>query len=197
MNIKIGGHKVDVRLYDQFDSCVDNVGTCIPMSNLINVVKRYDSDKLHAQCSIETLLHEVLHFIDFVYCGYVFEEEVIKSVSKYLFQIFNDNDLFNFPDEVKLVGFDYWVRYGHEFAGDINKTYVDVNQISQTISVGSKDTMCDDYVQTGLLIGILIMLNNDFVDSDVFRDGIHTFAQGLFQVMKDNKKFRKLFRWGQ
>jgi len=197
MRLKIGGHNVKVKIYNQFDSCVNNVGTCAPAKGIINVVKNYDGDKMCKQGFAEALLHEVCHFIDYVYCGYIFEEEVIESASKYLLYVFNKNDLFNFPESVDVMGFDYWIRYNYKFKGDTGKIHIDVNYVTHDISMSDNNDMCDNYTKLGVIVSVLKILNNEYIKSDIFEDNIPTFAQGIFQVMIDNKKFRKLFKWGE
>jgi len=197
MKIKIGGHRVKVKIYEHFATCVSNIGTCDPGSNTINLTKTYDQYKLCEDKYIETLLHEVLHFVDYVYCDYVMEECDIKNISKYLFYVFNRNDLFNLPTKVDIVGFNYNIKYSHKFLSNTEGTYVSFSTVDQTISINNTDNMCDDYIKVGLLVGVLKILYTEFIDSKVFLDVIPAFAQGVFQVISDNKKLRKMFKWGK
>jgi len=199
--IKIGGHVVDIYLFDKFDSISDEVGLCSPAHNSIKIAMSFDGDKLHDQIILENLLHEVLHFIDYVYCGYVLEEDIIKNLAKYLLYIFNKNDILNYPDSIDFLGYNYEVKYNCNFTETTKILAINANRLTQTISTGPDivdgEQASDGYKITRLFISILNVLNGEYMENDDFNKIITTFAQGLYQVLVDNKTFYNMFKWGK
>jgi len=199
--IKIGGHVVDIYLLDKFDNVGAEIGLCIPPTNTIKLSKTYMGDKLHEQALLDSLIHEVCHFIDFVYCGYVLEEDVIKNLAKYLIYVFNKNDILNFPDTIDFMGYIYEVEYNCNFSESLENIAINTNRLTQVISVGSKNVnneiACDNYIIVNIIIGILSIINREYIEDEVFVKSLNTFAQGLYQVLIDNKTFYNMFKWGK
>lgn len=184
--VKVGGHSVSIIMVDKFDSELD--GLCIPQSNVIKIKKG-----LHSDAVIETLLHEVLHFTDYVYSGYQLSEDTVKVGAKYLFYIFNHNDIFSLPDSIDLLGFRYTVVYNFKFTDSIEQLAYNVDDVEQVIRVGSND-MCNEYVITLLIRCILVHINNNY--NIEFGDTVSGISQGIYQVFTDNSNFYNLFKWG-
>jgi len=199
--IKIGGHVVDIHSFDNFGSLSDEIGLCSPAKNSIKISRSYIGNKLHEQTILESLLHEVLHFIDYVYCGYVLEEVVIKNLAKYLLYIFNKNNIFNFPDTIDFMGYEYEINYDFSFTETTKPIAIDVNRITQTITMGPDmvdgEFNCDGYKVTRLILGVLNVINGEYIEDDDLTDNVSTFAQGLYQVLIDNKTFYNMFKWGK
>ena len=200
-NIKIGGHKVKIEMFDSFGSISDEIGLCIPSSNTIKISKSFNGDAIHNDVICESILHEVLHFIDYVYCGYNLEEETIRSLGKFLYHVFNNSDILNFTKTVDILGFKYKIKYNCRFDETVKKIAVDANRITQVISVIGKESVngeiCDEYIITRLLVGILGAINAEYIDSEELSDRLDSFAQGVYQVLVDNKGFKDLFKWGK
>ena len=185
--VKVGGHRVDIEYVDKFDTDID--GLCTPQYNNIKVKRDLSGEAL-----IETLLHELLHFIDYVYAGYTLEEETVKIGTKYLFYIFNANDLFNLPDRIDILGFHYDVLYDYKFTNSVESLAYSIDHIKQVIRIDSSD-MCKEYIVIMLLRSILIQLDNIY--NVGFDDSSQHLAQGFYQLFIDNKSIYNLFKWGK
>ena len=199
--IKIGGHVVDVHSFDKFNLNSDEVGLCSPVAGSIKIARSHDGNKLHEQLILENLLHEVLHFVDYVYCGYILEEDVIKNLAKYLLYVFNKNDLLNFPNIIDFMGYNYEVNYDCDFTETTKIIAININRITQVITLGANivdgEHTCDGYKMTRLILGVIDVLNKEYIEDDNLTGSISTLSQGLYQVLTDNKTFYNMFKWGK
>jgi len=193
--VRIGGIVYDIELKDLDRNITKTEGLCKnPMAKI--VINRNNGD----QSLLEIFIHELLHAIDFVYCGDIQNECVTEKFTNAFFQVIRDNvDLFNFdiPDEVRISGFKYNVLYPTNFEDVIfNKNsqessvvYIDDNE--QVIALSNKILGYDlspDIISTNLIYAVILgILERYSISEEEFNTELYLtqFSNGIYQVFGD------------
>ena len=123
--IKIGGLDYKIVFRERFkDGNSDYIGLCVnPMTTIYisKCDKEYQFDRTKI---IQTLLHEIIHAIDNVYCNNSFQEDNVKNdmtdLEHLWFSVLADNDLYiskkdKFPDYVRILGQTYKIICNYNF----------------------------------------------------------------------------------
>jgi hypothetical protein len=119
--IKIGGVNYRIIFPYTFECSTSNAGI---FDNEIGEIRIVGSDRdkpAPVERVHETLLHEVLHGIDRVYCGGALPHDTIYKLSMGWHQVFRDNDLLmhsdslQVPKTIKIMGMEYKIKYPFGF----------------------------------------------------------------------------------
>jgi len=145
---------------------------------------------------IETFIHEVIHAVDFIYCGAVLEEDSVNLLAKAWLQVLRDNVLGlcdeKMPKKIKVGGFIYDVVFPYFFRDATGITASQVSQDQLTIWVADRDGP-DEYNLDFIKLNVVLMVLA-CIDFMYFNGGLEcgdsnlkSLAAGIHQVFKDNK----------
>lgn len=151
---------------------------------------------------VETLLHEVVHAIDTVYCGNVMLEDEVSVISSWLYMILRDNELNikkdKLPETVRIGGMEYNVL-PYTFNDDCSSACT-VEHETLKFLIGEHDSNGNPY-HDGLKMSNFVYLvvcciceastiPRGFTHGAKMDNGVEsqqTFANGLYQVLKDSE----------
>jgi hypothetical protein len=92
--IKIGGHKVKIIIVDKLKNDIADCGMCQVAANKIWIATHTPDDEIiPLEIQVETLLHEILHFLS-IQGGFGVQEKIVTSFASGLYQVIKDNKLF-------------------------------------------------------------------------------------------------------
>jgi len=92
--IKVGGHVYRIVFPYRFKERTDILGQADHDLNEIRLTDKDGLDNKRVVSSVEeSLIHEVLHCVDWVYNSGKLEEDVIKRLSQGLYQVFKENKI--------------------------------------------------------------------------------------------------------
>ncbi len=150
---------------------------------------------------IETLVHEIIHGIDHVYCGSILLEDEVFVLSQWIYQIIRDNDLnvakAKLPETIKIGAFDYNViTYSFD---DESTSACTVEHETQRFLISNRDCSGNDYHSGVKMTNFIYLVTcciceasnvpRGFAYGEKLGNGIsnhQAFAAGLFQVFVDN-----------
>jgi hypothetical protein len=158
------------------------------------------------QVVLEIFLHEMLHAVDFCYCGDVLNEGEIEIFTRALYQILADNKLNlksnGLPETVRICGATFTVTdaYKYEEIGEVSSH---VNFEAYQIFVGKEMNgvkLSDQFIKLTFMYTLIqSMLYKYMSDKDLenLRDKLKTrsLASGLYQVIKDNNIEELFDKW--
>ena len=150
---------------------------------------------------IETLLHEIIHAIDHVYCGNILLEDEVFVMSNWLYQIVKENDLkiakSKLPENIKIGAFDYKVLT-YRFQDDTNSACT-VEHETQKFLVSDRDANGNDYAPGIKMTNFIYLITccicemstipRGFTYGEKIGNGVtnhQAFAAGIYQVFCDN-----------
>lgn len=91
--LKIGGHRVKIEknhLFTEIDHCL---GMSLTLEDKILLSQKEQSISLSESAKAVNFLHEIFHWVDFVYLGRKLTEEEVKTLAEGFFQVLRDNSL--------------------------------------------------------------------------------------------------------
>ena len=91
--LKIGGHKVEIErnhVFREVDHCI---GMSLTLEDKILLSQKEQNILLSESAEAVNFLHEIFHWVDFVYLGKKFSEDEVKVLAEGFFQVLRDNDL--------------------------------------------------------------------------------------------------------
>ncbi len=146
---------------------------------------------------VQTLLHEILHGIDAIYCGTILEESTIGMLASAWFQILIDNDfkfdIDNIPKKVKVCGITYTVISPYTFTELGTTAGIDNPNATIRLSVGINGTkFCTEFVFVNLIGSIISAILSSYSIDMEDREGIgdtkviNTLANGLYQIFTES-----------
>lgn len=190
--IKVGGIDYKIIILDKFkDDDMSAWGYHCKSDAEILLLSNYDNEPISITSQIHTLLHEIIHAIDSIYCKYVFTEDQVEKLTDILYQIFADNDLYigehKLPKYIKILGKKFKIIKEYKFEDWNNSDPRVLLSVSETNIKCSKCKSCDT-IKSDMLETILKYLCNiHFNKEEQENIDIHTFSSGVYQVIKDNK----------
>ena len=203
--VRIGGFIYDVIYPHVFIEEFDYTGSCsyyaqeLKISGVGNSVERSDYS------IVSTFLHELVHAIDYVYCGNCLEERSVEKLETLLFSIIRSNPLLfseDTPKRVDILGNRYEVLYPHVFEdAEGNLSIIDMSRGVIMI----KDSIDSIVVKKPIItVALLFSIFCSGEIKNILGDGeeypftskkLKSFCNGLYQVIIDNnieELFRKL-----
>lgn len=192
--LKVGGMVYKIIFPYTFTANQDCAGLHNGETAVIRVANKCPTDII-----LETLLHELLHAIDTVYCNSLLEEDYININSKAWFQVLKENNLYlledKMPKRIKVGGFYYDINFPYFFEEFEN------NLAGQTANFDLKIRINNDsdgekndsrFVKVCLIFCIQNAICNLVFSSEKEEKSIEvfkskSFAYGLYQVLVDNK----------
>ena len=91
--LKIGGHRVEVEknhLFREIDNCL---GMSLTLEDKILLSSQEQGLLLSESAGAVNFLHEIFHWVDFVYLGRKLTEDEVRVLAEGFFQILRDNNL--------------------------------------------------------------------------------------------------------
>jgi hypothetical protein len=160
----------------------------------------------------ETLIHELTHAVDYVYCDGILTEDEVTKISGFWLQVFLDNNLYmkmdyKLPNVVRIGGLPYKVLYPYRFREKDNVCSISAHeQLSFRIGkMNPRDGQLysPDYVKESLIYMIMSVIvslmrvelgtksNNGDTKTDSDHDTyngatLSHISQGLYQIFVDN-----------
>ena len=147
---------------------------------------------------LETFLHEIVHAIDNIYLGSVFEEDDVAIIGIALLQVIRDNNI-NFatntiPKKVKVGAFDYTVLYPYEYLDttDLDASHDEVSLAFRIAEQDNKDVVKLYFV----LLVIQAMFTTYCVNKKITEcyELCFSFTTGVLSVFRDNPNLEKLIK---
>lgn len=206
--LTVGGLIYDISYPHEFEDGQDLLGLHSGTGGWIRIGNRKARSEgiRNKQAIMEVFVHEVLHAIDFIYCGDVLSEQEIETLTRALFQVLSDNDLCletnDMPEVVRICGVNFIITddYKYKDTGD-STSHVDFDTYS--IYIG-KDLngmpFSDQFKKITFMYTLVHSMLYMYMSSkaiEVLRDKlqIRSLSNGLYQVLRDNK-FEELFeKW--
>jgi hypothetical protein len=165
--------------------------------SVIKISDREDDTDMHVLCLAETLLHEIIHAVDFVFCGQGMEEVFVEKMSEHLLQTILDNDLDFYdnkiiPKKLKVGGYIYSIKYQHIFEDTRESLSSSINKTNLTVYLADSENhkkFSNRFVKLNLFYVMLccILRLRSFTAEEVSSINLKTFAAALFEVFVDNK----------
>lgn len=190
--ILIGGITYDIKLVKRFkEDLGEPWGFCNNRGALIELLEFYNGIRFSDSSILNTLLHELLHAIEYVYCDKVSKEQVIVILTEIIYQLLSDNNFYigedKFPKSIKILGTRFKIIKNHDFGlNNINtSTCVSVN--TNLIKIVSKKHTSSIDIITANLLEVCIQYEASIFLEDVEKINIPGFAAGLYQVLKSTK----------
>lgn len=93
-SLKIGGHGVKIEknhLFKEIDHCL---GMSLTLEDKILLSSQEQGIPLSESAGTVNYLHEIIHWVDFVYLGRKLSEDEVKILAEGFFQVLRDNNLF-------------------------------------------------------------------------------------------------------
>lgn len=192
--VKVGGLTYKIQMKDLNRDVARTAGNCKDACGSIVINKNNDF-----QIVVNTIIHELVHAIDFVYCGCSMSENTVEILSNSIYQVIVDNDDFlngNIPDYLNICGFKYKIEFPDDFQDlfceDDNEfvlAYCDIENIKIYLSekiVGldlSKDIIVSNlvYAVMNAIIDRYNIKKEDF-NSEIY---LSQFCFGLQQVFSE------------
>jgi len=191
--IKVGGIEYKVVFPYETETNEDVLGLHVPHVAELRVV-----DKIYGQslkwCKIhETLLHELFHALEDVYCTENILHTSVTKLSTGLYQVLRDNE-FNiqkfkdFPRKAKIAGHVYDVVPDCEFEDEVENPYFDVK--NQTTKLFFSDMKASPSFKASCFCSAVfyalcsVYMGED--EDEVLRNNIKNLGRGIYQVLKDN-----------
>ena len=202
--IKVGGLIYTILYPHVFIDQPTYVGLHNGVASKIRIANTYQEYKRENQIMIETYLHELLHAVDFVYCGDTIDENILAVCARAWLQVLQDNELFlhsdKIPKKVKIGCFIYKVKYPHSSV-ESNKTVVaSTSNDKLIISLDNNDgaeAFSPQFLKVALVNGISSAItciyfnnsenSNNGENEDILKLKRTNFSHGLYQVLVDNK----------
>ena len=148
------------------------------------------------QIIVETLLHEIIHAVDFIFCANAFSEGFVALFSNGLFQVLRDNDLYlntqgKIPSRVKISGFTYKVK-NYKFVDSSSFWVSTLCQDSCEFRVKFYDDTdgkySNNFIKFNLINLVCAAICNICCDYTFPENlDLRIFSNGLFQVLYANK----------
>ena len=200
--IKIGGHVYTVEFPHKFKDLDDRFAqhSYNHLSILITDTA-YDGDKRDDQWIVTSLLHEVIHAIDSIYIHKVLTEEYVEAMSFGLLQVFRDNkstfDILSntkwIPKKLNILGYIYKIKYPYVFSEDESVFFVLKNSSCEVLIDDGQGKIHKSVLKCAMLDCIITAIEyiNKFNLDNIVETSL---AQGLYQVLVDNRDFAKCLR---
>jgi hypothetical protein len=195
-SIKIGGINHKVEYSNKFSIGSTSVGFYYTSQHKIKILKSYSDINLSIQRIHETLLHEIIHGIDHIYCGSSIDEEnnIVERLSVAFYSVLSTIDLYlknnNFPKSIFINGINYKIICPYTFEDSINELNSAVNYESSEIylsNCNSEGIYSPSFIKTEFLWCLLYIIIKDYaIEDDSIKSVDQSFANGLYQVIVDN-----------
>lgn len=151
------------------------------------------------QMVLHTFLHELLHAVDFVYCGTSFSESQIEMLTRAFFQVLVDNRLYlgeygKMPKKVKVCGVEFTVVSGYKYVDNTDATsHCDFDKMIIYVGAeGRGETFCEQFQKMAFLSSLIHAMLFMYMSGSEFSSmtesfNSRSFASGIYQTFRDNK----------
>lgn len=201
--IKVGGTVYDI-IETNKQTEDENIGYHDGHVSTIMLSRKAFGDIRPDSRILETLLHEIFHAIDFVYCRDPMSEDLITSLSYSWFDFLVHNDLMldskKLPKKIRCRGFVYDVVYPacEVTQMDSGNLFSTTNHNALKIFIRKFRKESVYYIKAKFLysIGNLIMTRDSSINEDtrnIVSDS--AFLGGVFQVLLDTKLDKLIREW--
>lgn len=196
--VKVGPMIYDIIYPYDFEIKDGTLGLTSTLNGTIKVVSLYNGRECCDQQIREVFLHELIHAIDYVYCGEILEENHVEVLGVAYNQLFADNDLklsepYYIPSNIKIAGKTWDIKYPYLFADSPDSiSYTDHMACTiYLIDESSGTKLCNNALKIHLMSALYIAVRQSFFDNDtlqVLSDlmNIHCLGIGLYQTFVDN-----------
>jgi len=197
--LKIGGMSYDIIYPYDFEEDRSYLGLHQGLNNTIKLGNMNRGIKLPNDLILETFIHEIVHGIDFQYCGICFSEEQVELIGKILLTFFSQNEIgLNndiIPKEVTIFCHRYEV-VNYTFTDTASCTQLDQLNLKILVDMDNKDYHISA-LKSGLFEIILRTLFDMYgIDIKKIEDfSMIPFSCGVYQVFKDNKLEEFIRKW--
>jgi len=191
--VLIGGVDYTIRFVEKFkEDQMEHWGFCSNRESLIELLEFYDGNRFSDAILLKTLLHELLHAIDYVYCNYINTEHIVVTLTEIVYQLLSDNDFYigedKFPKFIRIFGIKHKVINNYDFG---TYTHSDpstcvATSMSLIRIVGKEHTSSVDIITSNLFEVCLQSAANQIFE-DAKEINITGLAAGLYQVLKSTK----------
>jgi len=194
--IKVGPMRYKVLYPHTFIEDSSYFGLHDGCSSIIKISDTENDTIRNPLCIVETLLHECIHAIDFVFVGQKLEEKTVEKFSEHLLQVFVDNDINLYdndimPETVIVSGFTYKVIFPHTFVDTADDIASSINRPKLKFYISGEENgeiHSNMFIKMNLFYMILcsILRLNCFNGGEIDFD-LKTLSVGLLQVFVENK----------
>jgi len=200
---KVGGLVYDIVYPYIFTENTMLVGLNELFATRIKISEYYNNMRRPKARIYETLVHELLHAIDNVYCNGVLSEAQITSLSSGWYSVIAENDLMldkagKMPKFVKVCGFQYKVEYPYTFTEE--ETWIASSSLHEQLLIRISNSDIDGIVHghtyikqnlvhqlTAAISSIKQVDTKDRNGDDVWNTMFMPMSCGIYQVIVDNK----------
>ena len=195
--VKIGGIVHNVIFPYNFPDSPEEVGHYCFATALIKIADTY-KDKPRAKSSIhQTLLHEIIHGIDAIYCDFSIDPDPnIDRFATGWYDILINNNLYlnkdhYFPKKIKIGGYVYNIVYPYEIVDSRNMYAVDFE--GKVIKIYGENGTSPHAERQSFIASILHIIRHSFSIDEPFNGNgngnsvlFNNLASGFHQVLVDN-----------
>jgi len=159
-------------------------------------ISEYDEGVIrHPHKIMETFIHELVHAVDFVYCGYIMSERFVSVFSRGLTGVLLNNTLKlnvqdkKIPKKVKIGGYSYDVLYPHEFNDTTGFMTSSLSNTLLKMRISAGRDFDPTFIKANLMYCVCVGIYSVYFyggngdDEDV---NWKSFSHGLYQVIVDN-----------
>lgn len=209
--LKIGGFNYKISYPYTFENDFKKLATHEWNQKKSKVSDTYLGKKRAWTRITESLLHEIIHALDYVCCNRIMVEDEVILYSTHIFMVLRDNDIqFSkniVPSTIRIAGHDISVLYPYEFTdGEVCTGNFDDESLEMKLSDrnGKKDLFSPQTIMCNLLylimcaVGDLTCVPKGFIHSleseeSVGINVLSNFTNGLYQVIIEND-LEKVFK---
>lgn len=207
--VKIGPINYNVAFPHVYEENDDAIGTHEGWMGRLRVGVIENNSFCAPEKIIETFMHEMLHGVDFVFCGFVLPEGVIDVLARGLLDAIISNKLIiknvpqKMPKSLKIGPYRYKVLYPHNFDEASVDTNIMIDNSKLKIYISKTNytnrEYHDDYVRLNFMFGLLTIIRHNYMyENNVSDNGNgndqysvlekyeRIFSLGLCQVFCDN-----------
>lgn len=206
--LKVGAQQYTIIYPWVFKEEDSMVGLHENREGVIKVAETFRGDRIPDNKIKQTLLHEIMHAIDFYYLSHMLteDESIIDRFATGWLSIFMNNNInftsnkFTFPKTLKMNDFTYKINYPYEYLDMAPAPLFSVDTNMNNIKFSIEHKRCSiDVMKMNMVHAITVVINceNDILGSSkLYNNGnpdllpkdfvIEILANGMFQVIVDN-----------
>jgi hypothetical protein len=195
-SIKIGGSIYSVEYCESFSIGSSNVGLFVNAQSKIKILTHFMGKKRTIQRLHETLLHEIMHGIDHIYCSESITEgkDIVERLSSGWYALLSNNDFklrtMSLPKTVRLNNILYDIICPYQFNDDIKSPHSVVDYEACKLYITNKDeegVYSPAFFKTELLWCLNYLIEKEFcLEDDSLKNTDLSFSNGLYQVLVEN-----------
>jgi hypothetical protein len=202
-SIKIAGVNHEVEYCKNFSVGSSSVGFYIVAQRKIKILTESRGEKRSIQRIQETLLHEILHGVDALYCGgdIVEGKDIIERLSAGWYTFLSNTDLklttLELPKRLKINSGNFEILCPYTFSDEVKSPNSVIDYEAGLIYLEDSDSegiFNPSYLKSELLCGINYILMKEYgIDDEHLTEVEQPFTNGLYQVLVENN-LNNIFR---